>query len=82
MNSERRYFLLGLAAEQLLGVGLPGGKAGGKGEWKGFCSYCGKPGHPPSDCWTKQRDEDSGKETFGAVDDFEHEGHNEEDIRG
>ena len=55
-------------------------KGKGKGDWKGFCSYCGKRGHTPRDCWTKQRDEESGKETLGAVDDFEHEVHNEEDI--
>ena len=28
-----------------------------KGDWHGFCSYCGKKGHSPKDCWTKQRDE-------------------------
>ena len=55
-------------------------KGKGKGDWKGFCSYCGKRGHTRRDCWTKQRDEESGKETLGAVDDFEHEVHNEEDI--
>ena len=35
------------------------GKEGrkGKGDWHGFCSYCGKKGHGPKDCWTKQRDE-------------------------
>jgi hypothetical protein len=38
----------------------PGGKVGhgkGGGEWQGFCSYCGKPGHGPRDCWSKQKDE-------------------------
>ena len=28
-------------------------KGKGKGDWKGFCSYCGKRGHTPRDCWTK-----------------------------
>ena len=42
--------------------GKAGGKGGGnketgKGEWNGFCSYCGKKGHGPRDCWTKQKDE-------------------------
>ena len=26
-------------------------------EWQGFCSYCGKRGHGPRDCWQKQKDE-------------------------
>ena len=55
-------------------------KGKGKGDWKGFCSYCGKRGHTPRDCWTRQRDEQSSKETLGAVDDFEHEGHDEQAI--
>ena len=46
--------------------GGKGGKSGGKGannkgkgkgEWQGFCSYCGKRGHGPRDCWAKQKDE-------------------------
>lgn len=33
---------------------------GGKGEWTGYCSYCGKRGHGPKDCWTRQKDEEGG----------------------
>ena len=45
--------------------GKPGGKGPnpkgtGKGDWNGFCSYCGKKGHGPRDCWSKQRDESGG----------------------
>ena len=48
--------------------GGKGGKSGhgkgkgGKGgtDWNGFCSYCGKRGHGPKDCWAKQKD-DGGK---------------------
>ena len=63
--------------------GKDGGKAGGKGggnkgkgkgEWNGFCSYCGKKGHGPRDCWNKQKDEaNNGKTDVGEV---------EEDIGG
>ena len=46
----------------------------GKGEWNGFCSYCGKKGHGPRDCWTKQKNEaNNGMTDVGEV---------EEDIGG
>ena len=35
-------------------------------DWNGFCSYCGKRGHGPRDCWTKQRDEAGGEGGKGA----------------
>ena len=59
--------------------GKPGGKGPnpkgkGKGDWSGFCSYCGKKGHGPRDCWSKQRDESGG----GRMD----VGEIEEDIGG
>ena len=43
------------------GKGDKGGGKGGKGgnEWSGFCSYCGKRGHGPKECWTKQKDEEN-----------------------
>ena len=42
------------------GKGGKSGKGGkGKHEWTGFCSYCGKQGHGPRDCWTKQHDEEN-----------------------
>ena len=45
-----------------------GGKGkGGKGDWTGFCSYCGKRGHGPRDCWTKQRDESKKEEERQAA---------------
>jgi len=51
-----------------------GNKGKGKGEWNGFCSYCGKKGHGPRDCWTKQKDEaNNGRMDVGEV---------EEDIGG
>ena len=60
--------------------GKPGGKGpnpkgSGKGDWSGFCSYCGKRGHGPRDCWTKQKDEsgNNGNMDVGEV---------EEDIGG
>jgi len=36
-----------------------GEKGKGKGYFQGYCSYCGKQGHTPRDCWTKQKDEAS-----------------------
>ena len=58
----------------------PGGKGGkGKGgDWQGYCSYCGKRGHGPRDCWTKQRDEANGSNTAGKTD----IGDVEEDVGG
>ena len=45
-----------------------GNKGKGKGEWNGFCSHCGKKGHGPRDCWTKQKDEaNNGKTDVGEV---------------
>ena len=45
-----------------------GNKGKGKGEWNGFCSYCGKKAHGPRDCWTKQKDEaNNGKTDVGEV---------------
>ena len=38
----------------------------GKVDWIGFCSNCGKRGHGPRDCWTKQRDEAGGEGGKGA----------------
>ena len=48
------------------GKGKSIGKGKGKVEWRGFCSYCGKRGHGPGDCWTKQRDESVGEGGKGA----------------
>lgn len=50
--------------------GGKGGK-GGKGDWSGFCSYCGKRGHGPKNCWTKEKDEANGttKNDMGAIED-------------
>ena len=45
-----------------------GSKGKGKGgDWHGFCSYCGKRGHGPRDCWTKQKDEANTKMDVGEV---------------
>ena len=51
------------------GGGKSPNKGKGKGDWKGFCSYCGKRGHGPSECWTKQKDEANGNGALGVVDD-------------
>ena len=45
-----------------------GNRGKGKGEWNGFCSYCGKKGHGLRECSTKQKDEaENGKTDVGEV---------------
>lgn len=45
-------------------------KGKGKGDWTGYCSYCGKRGHSPRDCWTKQKDDESaGNGRLASVED-------------
>ena len=44
-----------------------GKKEKGKGEWKGFCSYCRKKGHKPPDCWTKKDEANNGRLNVGEV---------------
>lgn len=71
------------------GKGSKGSKGKGKGEWVGFCSYCGKRGHGPRDCWTKQRDEETngGKGAVNSMDDagtnnYPEQGQEDGDIGG
>ena len=57
-----------------------GGKADGKAAastWRGYCSYCGKPGHAPKECRKRLRDEE-GKSAEMAMGSMEHEGHEQD----
>ena len=58
------------------------GKGKGTGEWTGYCSYCGKRGHGPRDCWSKAADEaaagDKGGLAAVAQEEYEAENQNHE----